>query len=662
MNDEEFEFGNYGRIARRSWWVLAIGAVVGVLLAVFFLPEQSTFYESRVSVLLVPGDSDVGQGSDEINEDTEIGIAVSQLVGDRVVSQVEGLELDEWNENLIVSACIVNDDDCSTRILQFSYEAPTAEEAQSVVLLTAETYLTFRQDREQALRSTQVENLEAEFDDLSVRGETERAAFLAAEEDSLEAGLIERRLREIEDTSFAVVSQLTELRSRSSDVGSLLGDPSAPEAGSSGIPLPFAIVAGVLIGLMLGAVVAIGLDRLDRRVAGAEELEQDLGVPVLGDIPRITQDSPALVTAVSAHTPGAEAFRRVAAAALASRNGVQVSSIAIVGANENEGRTTSTINLALAMAQTGREVLVLNADRRNIVMDRIFGLVGEPGLNDYLRSTADLDAAHYAIDHASQRLGIRILSSGTGSVAPLSSSALQMLIAAAKERNMIVVFDTPPALTHAGGLQIAAIADAVYVVAAVGRTRRSELAELRSQLDNVQAYLAGAIFNRTSRLSLLPAGHGDIATVAIPTGVPGNVKNGAPNAFDPSAPSYGRSSQNYAQPQSRPVQSNGAAAVGESNGAAVNPPAAAAQPNGAVVQSNGAMVQPNGAVVQPNGAVVQPNGAVAQPNGAVVQPLEPVELPATPTPLSPVSPEPSAAENFANMHGLFGSDMDGEPQ
>lgn len=539
MIEEEVEFGHYGRIARRSWWVLALGAVAGVLLAIFLLPGQDTFYESRVSVLLVPGDSDVGQGQDLINEDTEIGIAISQVIGDRVVGQVDDLTLNEWRENLLISACLGNsesiviiEDDCSTRILEFSYQADTPEEAQEVVLLTAETYLAFRGDREQALRAETIANLEAEFSDLEVRGDTERAAFLTAEEDSLEASLIEGRLREIEDTTFAVVSQLTELRSRSSEVGSLLGDPSVPEAGSSGIPRVLAIAAGLALGLMLGAVAAIGLDRLDRRVAGADELEQDLGVPIFGDIPRITQDSPALVTAVSAHTPGAEAFRRVAAAALASRNGVQVNSIAIVGANENEGRTTTTINLALAIAQTGREVMVVNADRRNIVIDRIFGVVGEHGLNDFLRSAADEAAAHIAIDNASQRLGIRLLSTGTGSEVSLSSSGLQALIAAAKERNMIIVFDTPPALTHAGGLQIAAIADAVYVVAASGRTRRSELAELRTQLDNVQAYLAGAIFNRTSRLSLLPAGHGDIATVAVPSGIPGNAKNAARNPFD----------------------------------------------------------------------------------------------------------------------------------
>ncbi len=629
MQEEDIEFGHYGRIARRGWWVLAVGVVLGALAAVFLLPSQDTFYESRISVLLAPSESDIAQGVDAISEDTEIGIAVSQVIGDRVVTQVDGLTLSEWRENLIVSACldsesvVLDSDGCSSRIIEFRYSGDTRAEAQELVELTAATYLEFRQDREQELISSTMVNLEAELDDLEARGDAERIALLGVDEDSIEAELIERTLRNVEDTKLTVIDQLTELRSRSTNVGSLLGDASEPEEGSSGIPFLFAVVAGALLGLMLGAVVAIGLDRLDRRISAPDELESDLGVPVLGDIPRITQDSPALVTAVSAHTPGAEAFRRVAAAALATRNGVAVNSIAIVGANENEGRTTTTINLALAMSQTGRDVLIVNTDRRNIVIDRIFGLVGEAGLNDFLRSNADRNAAHMTIDNASQRLGIRILSTGTGSEVSLSNAALQTLIEAASERDMTIVFDTPPALTHAGGLQIAAMADAVYVVAADGKTRRSELNELIAQLENVQANLAGAIFNRASRLNLLPAGHGDIATVSIPAGVPGNSKNSGTSPFQ--------------QPQNGMPVHNGAP-----------------QQNGAPVQ------QQSAPVAQANGAPVQQQPApVAHPNGQAAEQVAPQY---TADPATVTVPHQADIDNFSNMTGLFGTDVDGNQQ
>jgi len=118
---------------------------------------------------------------------------------------------------------------------------------------------------------------------------------------------------------------------------------------------------------------------------------------------------------------------------------------------------------------------------------------------------------------------------------------------------MIVVFDTPPALKHADGLQLAAVVDAVYIVAAVGRTRRSELTELRVQLLNVQADVVGSIINRNSRLSLLPSGAGDIGAVTIPTGVPGNNR---PSKAPGSAHTFGSTStSSSAVPQASPSQS-----------------------------------------------------------------------------------------------------------
>lgn len=526
MHEDDIELGHYGRVARRGWWVVLLAVIAGALAAGLLVPAADTFYESRISVLLTATDSDISQGQDAISEDTEIGIAVSQLIGGRVI-EGRDLSLAEWRERLVVSACldtdagVIVDDACNSRILEFRYQGDTPEEAQELVALTAATYLEYRQDREQALLALTVDNLEGELENLETRSATERIALIGVEDDSIEAELIERGLREIEDTTFTVINQLTELRSRSVDVGDVLGDPSVPERGSSGIPLWLAIIAGALLGLMVGAVIAIGLDRLNRSVTDTDELELDLGVPTLGNIAKLPNGSPvrspALVTASGSHSEIAEGFRRVAAAALASRHGASINSIAIVGANEKEGRTTTAINLSLAMSQLGRDVLLVNTDLRSTVIDEIFGIEDDLGLHDFLNSDADQFAAHYAIDQASQRFGIRMLSTGRETGAKLSSNALLALVNAAAERKMIVVFDTPPTLTRAGGLQVAAIADTVHVVAAAGKTRRSDLKMLLSQLENVQANVGGAVFNRTSNLSLIPSSPDEVAAARTPT-------------------------------------------------------------------------------------------------------------------------------------------------
>ena len=542
MNDE-LELGHYGRIFRRSWWIIAIAVIATTLLSALLLPGQDNFYTSSISVLLRPGDADVGPASDPIIEDTEIGIALSALIGERVIAQQPTIDLDTWRENLTISACLdtgaaVTSTRCDSQILEMSYRGETPEQSRAIVEQTADSYLDFRIERETLLKESRLTDISNQYDDLDLQAIQEIRQLGEAPEGSVEATISELRLRGIENRKLELDRQLTSLNTPI-DVGDLLGqEASTPEADSSGLPRSFSILAGVLMGLLLGGLLAILTDRLDRRVSSAEETEVDLGVPVLGDIPRITEGSPALVTAMGSQTLGAEAFRRLAAAALAPRSGFVVDSIAVTGANDGEGRTTASVNLALAIAQTGRRVLLVGADRRNEAIDQLFGLSLEPGLNDFLRSKADLEAARNALDSAPERLNITILPTGVGAPTPLSNNGISALLAIAEERSMIVVFDTPPALTHADGLQIAAVVDAVFIVAAIGRTRRSELSELRVQLLNVQADIAGAILNRNSRMNLL-AGFGDVGTVNVPSGVPGNAasRSAAAHSFGEKAAS-----------------------------------------------------------------------------------------------------------------------------
>lgn len=544
--NDEVELGNYWRIFKRSWWMIALAMLFMTALALAFLPGQDTFFNSNVSVLLRPGDADVGPPGDPVNEDTEIGIATSPLVGTRVLmllpemDAVDSLRLDEWIENLEVTcldsgASGVNR--CDSQILEFSYNGDSADEASEVVRITAEEYLAFRSEREGLLRTSQadevrdrLENLEGQFaNELEVLQNAQDEAQGETTLDVIQSG---NRLSQLQDELFETQLELGGIQEENFEVGNFLGAPSNPEADATGIPRLFTLIAGILMGFVVGALAAVLTDRLDRRISGPIETELDLGVPVLGNIPRITEDSPALVAAFGQDSAGAEAFRRLAAAVLAPRDGFVVDSIAVTGATDKDGRTTAAINLALAISQTGRNVLLVGADRRNDALDRVFGIAGRTGLSDFLRTAGDLDSARTAIDNAEKKFDLTILPTGTGVPSPIANNSIAALLAIAQERNMIVVFDAPPALTNAEGLQLAAIVDAVYVVSAIGRTRRSELRNLRIQLENVQADLAGAVLNRTSRLNLLPTGSADVGSVSVPSGVPGNNRTGRPLTDD----------------------------------------------------------------------------------------------------------------------------------
>ena len=92
--NDEIELGNYWRIFRRSWWMIALAVLSMTALALVFLPAQQNFFNSEVSVLLKPGDADVGQGNDPIIEETEIGIITSPVIGSLVVANEAELDLE----------------------------------------------------------------------------------------------------------------------------------------------------------------------------------------------------------------------------------------------------------------------------------------------------------------------------------------------------------------------------------------------------------------------------------------------------------------------------------------------------------------------------------------------------------------------------------------
>ena len=180
--NDEIELANYWRIFRRSWWMIALSVLTMTLLALVLLPAQEKFFTSEVSVLLKPGDADVGQGNDLLNEESEIGIAISPVIGSLVVADEPDLDLETWQENLLVTSCLDPETtgfntSCDTGILEITYRGETANDAARIAQATADTYLDYRITRETQLRDVQVAGLREQLADVELRMANEAVAL-----------------------------------------------------------------------------------------------------------------------------------------------------------------------------------------------------------------------------------------------------------------------------------------------------------------------------------------------------------------------------------------------------------------------------------------------------------------------------------------------------
>ncbi len=291
------------------------------------------------------------------------------------------------------------------------------------------------------------------------------------------------------------------------------------------------LVVSTLMGLVLGIVLAFARESFDTSIGTIEGIEEFLKVPVLGVIPQFTDKmlekdastvlppdmSPDMVETLSKlvclYSPKsvlAEAYR-------ALRTNIQFSvtgrgdfkTLLFTSAGLGEGKTTTIVNVALAMAQDGKRVLLVDADMRRPVIHARFGMQREPGLSDVLvssvqwkeavRTITDLMIGTLGVDRVMSAPGLdnlHILTSGKIPMNPselLDSSKATEVIAEFRKSYDLVLFDTPPILPIADAVAMSSRADGTILVYQVGRIGRTALKRTKFLLEHAQAKVLGLV-------------------------------------------------------------------------------------------------------------------------------------------------------------------------
>lgn len=504
-NEEELELGYYGAALRRRWWIVVAVALAVAAMAFLVLPEQESTHRSEMTLLITPVALDGvagSRGSDQVNEATEAGILQSTPVANRAINrlQKDGLATGWTTEDFQDSLTVQAGDD--TQLLTIWFEADSPELAQAAVSAAAAEYQNFKLLSTTERRARVVISISTRLEAAETQRDLAITDLGKADPESAKGIIAATNVSQFEREVFDLRSEIDRLETLDLTAGQVIGDPTIAEPIVSGIDRTLGLLVALAAGAIAGSAVALLLDRVDRRVRDLGEIEADLGGPVVGDIPRISEDTPTVVTALRAETDGANAFRRLATAMLARDR--DVGSILITSANNTEGRTLATINAAIALSQAGVPVVLMNADRRNPTIDRLFGLESHPGLEGYLRTSGSQADAMSLLQSTVDVLGLRVLPSGVGAGVgqPMSSRAIETVLEVASTRGAVVVIDAPPALSNPDGLALASLVDATYVVVSPGRTSRDELTDLRIQLQRVGSEVAGVIVNRLNRWDL----------------------------------------------------------------------------------------------------------------------------------------------------------------
>jgi len=297
------------------------------------------------------------------------------------------------------------------------------------------------------------------------------------------------------------------------------------------------ITMGVVLGMVLGVAMALFLEYMDDSVRRAEDVERLMGLPIVGSIPKIhitnsrrlalpaadaeaTQDLTTfgaesrrskkqnrkhekrmqilqgrLVTNVGSKSPVTESYRSLWTNIQFANLDKPVDTVLLTSPGPGEGKSLTTANLALTIAQSGMKVLIVDADLRRPTMHRLFGCQKSPGLSELmagdLSNLKDFVKNTYADN-------LYVLTCGEAPPNPvgiLGSDKMNQLIEMTKSQFDFVLFDSPPLIAMADASVLASELDTTLLVLHAGKTKQQIANQAKEMLERLNINIFGVILN-----------------------------------------------------------------------------------------------------------------------------------------------------------------------
>lgn len=256
---------------------------------------------------------------------------------------------------------------------------------------------------------------------------------------------------------------------------------------------------GVVVGLMAAVGLAMLLELADKSVRTSRDVTRHAGLPVLASIPTVDDEEVEInrvemASIESPHSVIAEAFRTLRTNLFFSAPVEHQGVILVTSIGGDDGKTTVAINLAAAVAISGRRVLLIDTNFRRPALRKFFANLPEQGLSNVLIGQSKLSDVIVASDVP----GLDVVNTGPTPPNPaelLGSSHLRELIADARSRYDQVILDGAPVLLVSDALVLGGAVDGIVMVCRFRRTSRGALMRARAQLDAINARMLGAVLN-----------------------------------------------------------------------------------------------------------------------------------------------------------------------
>lgn len=496
---------------KRWWWLLAISAALAGFSAYYFSSRQPETYQATVTLRVGAGierpDLNTLQYGGSIARSYEKYVRlrpITQAVVDRL-----GLPLTPEQLGGQIQTNVID----QAQILEITVFAGSSDVA--VDLANAVGQELIRQttpDTDKAVDYTFIQNeldtarVQIDEVDNQIRQLRDQMVGMTSAADLAEA---QNRLSELEKTKqdfrnyFIQLADL--ISSRTTSALSIIV-PAIPNLSPLGPNPTRDAIFGVVGGLVLAVGAVLLLEFSDNALRWSDvTLENSL--PVLGIIPALPRKRSPLIIRSQPNSAEADAVRSLRTRIFLADAGAMIKRLLVTSPSPRDGKSFATVNLALAAADAGLRVIIVDGDIRAGTIHDYFGLEREPGLTNMLWNRS-LDAQALSLIHRTSVDNLRVLTAGTYARDPLMllrSPRLMELMEELSERADLIVVDSPPVTAGPITALLSTAADGILMVASIDRTNRKLFEVSRDDLlKNAESPLLGLALNRVALSKLSP--------------------------------------------------------------------------------------------------------------------------------------------------------------
>ena len=259
------------------------------------------------------------------------------------------------------------------------------------------------------------------------------------------------------------------------------------------------VASSFLIGLLLGGVISLLREYFASTIRTRQEFEQTLEIPFLGHIPIIPKDPqghvPQQILLDEPTSPAAEAIRSVRTTLEFILSAGTCHCLVVTSALPEEGKSLICTNLAIALNELNRKVLVVDADLRRPTLHRTFGVELEPGLSSYLQEALNVEGIVRPVPNVE---GLSLVTAGPSPPQPtdlLNHPRFRELLKQWRQQFDYILLDSPPVLVASDSAVLATLADGTLYIVRANRTHVEPALVGKQRLVDVGAKIIGGILN-----------------------------------------------------------------------------------------------------------------------------------------------------------------------